>query len=202
MPRPLRSWTSPTYRTLDSLLLAWCLLWVVTGVLTGRAVWALTDLGDTLERSGRAIDEAGAALEGLADVPVVGDATGEVGAQVRARAQDVVVSAQRARDDVQRLALLLGGAVALLPTTPLVAVYLPARLRFARDVADTRRAVDSEPREAVDAWLAQRAVAHLPLAALRDFTATPLADARAGRHDALAAAELARLGLRRPAPRR
>ena len=202
MPPRSRGWTSPTYRTLDALLAFWCVFWVVVGVLTGRAVWRLTELGDTLERSGVAIDEAGQALEGLGELPVVGDTTGEVGGEVRARAQDVVASARQARDDVQRLAFLLGGAVALLPTAPLLAVYLPGRLRFGRDVADVRRAAASEPAEAVDAWLAHRALVHLPLEALRRATPTPLADAREGRYADLAGAELARLGLRRSAPDR
>lgn len=202
MPSRSRGWTSPTYRTLDALLAFWCVFWVVVGVLTGRAVWRLTDLGDTLERSGQAIDEAGQALQGLGELPVVGDTTGEVGGEVRARAQDVIASARQARDDVQRLAFLLGGAVALLPTAPLLAVYLPGRLRFGRDVADVRRAAAAEPAEAVDAWLAQRALVHLPLETLRRATPTPLADAREGRYADLAAAELARLGLRRSAPER
>lgn len=197
MPRPSLGWTSPTYRTLDSLLAFWCVFWIVVGVLTGQAVWRLSDLGDTVERSGQAIDEAGQALQGLGDLPVVGDTTGDVGGEVRARAQDVVASAQQARDDVQRLAFLLGGAVALVPTAPLVALYLPARLRFARDVREVRRAAATEPPEAVDTWLGQRALVHLPLTRLRTFTPTPLVDAREGRYADLAAAELDRLGLRR-----
>jgi len=181
----------------DGLLLLWCVFWLVVGGLVGRAVWQLTAVGDTVSRSGMAIDDAGEALQSLGDLPFVGESTGRLGDEVRARAADVVASAAEAQDDVRRLAILTGGAVALLPTAPVLALVVPARLRARRDAQDVQRALATDGREAVEAYLATRALATLPLATLRHYTPTPLRDAHEGRHAALASAELARLGLRR-----
>ena len=190
-------------RTLDGLLLVWCLFWLVLGLAVGRELWQLSALGDTVGRTGVALDEAGQAVESLARLPLVGETTGRLGREVRETAAEVQVRAAEARGGAQRLAVLVGVAVALAPTVPVAAVYLPLRWRRVRDVRDVRQALAAPPeeREALDAYLAARAVAHVPYARLRQFTPTPLQDARDGRHAALAEAELSRLGLRRAALR-
>jgi hypothetical protein len=199
--RPVRDrslgWRATRHRAASALLALWCLLWLGLGVLTGRAVWQLTELGDGVRSSGLAVDEAGQALQELGDLPVVGGTASRVAGEVRERAGEVVARGEQTRGAVQRVALVLGVAVAVLPTAPLLALSLPARLRFQRDVRAVREAMATEPPDAVEAYLAGRALAHLPLPALRRYTPTPLADARDGRHAALAAAELARLGLSR-----
>ena len=52
----------------------------------------------------------------------------------------------------------------------------------------------------VDEVLARRALVHLPYRRLREISDDPIADLRAGRHEALAAAELEWFGLAVPTP--
>lgn len=75
-------------------------------------------------------------------------------------------------------------------------LYLPARLRWRRDVAATMaslRTVDS----AVEGCLARRMLAVLPCSALRRSAADLRGDVRRGELRSMADAELARPGLRR-----
>lgn len=111
----------------EGALAVWCTLWLVLGIWTGYEVWQLAALSDTVAASGRTLDQAGAALESLDSVPVVGDETAELGSSVRANAGDIVESAQSAEASVRRLSILLGLAVALLPSVPVLVVYLLAR---------------------------------------------------------------------------
>lgn len=188
-----------TVRALDGLAVFWVVLWLVVGVWTGATMWQLSHLGDTVADSGRALDDAGRAVEAVADVPLVGDQASELAARVRATASDVQTQGEESRDAVRRLSVLLGLSVAVIPTTPLLGVYAPLRLARARDAAAVRRALDSGA-PGLDAHLATRAVRHLPLPRLLAVTDDPVRDLRDRRFRALADAELRRLGLGRPAP--
>jgi len=109
------------------VIATWCALWLVVGVWTGYELWQLSDLGVTVAGSGRALDSAGSALESLAPVPVVGDRTAELGAEVRANAAQIVDDAGEARGSMRRLAVLLGLAVSLVPSTPVLALHVAVR---------------------------------------------------------------------------
>jgi hypothetical protein len=83
---------------------------------------------------------------------------------------------------------------------PLLALYVPLRLGWRRDRRAIRLAVarwDGDP--GLEAFLAQRALSHLPFEELRDLAY----DGTEGSPESseLAAAELRRLGLERPARR-
>ncbi len=180
----------------DALTAFWLLLWLVVGVLIGIQVWSLSSVSSTARSSARAVDDAGRALQGLSGLPLVGQQTAEVGNQMRAAAHDVRVSAAQTRTDVRRLSVLLGFSVALVPATPLIALYLPgrwARRRRLREIEAALKQHGLDPR--LEAYLAHRAVHELGYADLSAVSSDPVADLREGRHRALAEAELARLGL-------
>ncbi len=186
----------PGLRLLDGLVLLWVALWVVLGVSTGYEIRQLTSVSDSAEASALAADRAGEALQSLRGLPFVGDDAGELGDEVRAAAQEVSADAAETRVTVKRLGVLLGTAIALLPLTPVLWSYLPARLARRRDVGALRRRLASEPPdEGITAYLAHRAVDRLPYQHLRALTDDPVGDLSAGRHDVLARAELDRLGL-------
>lgn len=185
-----------TIRLLDGLALAWCVAWLVVGGWVGAELWQLADLGDTLARSGSALDSSGRALQELRGIPLIGETPGRIGDQVRATAADVVVQGGEARASARRLAVLLGLTVALLPLTP-VLLYLPLRLRAGRDRRQVRDLVSGLDEREVDAHLARRALQEVPYPELLRTTATPEGDFAAGRHRPLADLELVRLGLRR-----
>ncbi|MGY1669143.1 hypothetical protein [Geodermatophilus sp. SYSU D00710] len=183
-------------RLLDGLVLAWVVLWMVLGAWTGHEIGQLTSVSDAAEASSRAADRAGDALQSLRDLPIVGGDAGDLGDEVRAAAQEVAADAAETRVTVRRIGMLVGVVVALLPQTPVLWSYLPRRLaRRADDGALERRLSSVTVDEALTAYLAHRAVHRLPYRRLRTLTHDPVGDLGAGRHDALARAELDRLGI-------
>jgi hypothetical protein len=103
---------------------AWCVLWVVVGVWTGYELWQLGELGGAVAETGRALGNAGDALEGLSGTPLVGDRTEELGAQVASSSADIVAQAEGARGSLRQLAVLLGLTVSLVPSVPAVVLLL------------------------------------------------------------------------------
>jgi len=101
----------------------WVALWLLVGVWTGVEVWRLSELTMTVADSGRALDEAGTALQSLRRVPLVGGEAAELGTQVRQNGVDVVAGAAEAQGSFRRLAVLLGVTIAFVPTVPVVAMY-------------------------------------------------------------------------------
>ena len=100
---------------------------------------------------------------------------------------------------MRRLGAVVGTLIAIVPSVPLLFLYLPGRLA---ELGDRRRILgrlrdDGDP--AIEELLATRAVAHLPYRALLEITPDPVEDLRAGRHVPLADAELRRLRLPRTA---
>ena len=106
---------------------AWCALWLVVGVWTGYELWQLGELGGAVAETGRALGSAGDALEGLGGTPLVGDQTEELGAQVKQSSADIVTQAQGAQGSLRQLAVLLGLAVALVPSVPAVGLLVLSR---------------------------------------------------------------------------
>jgi hypothetical protein len=178
-------------RLLDGLVLLWVVLWVVLGAWTGHEIRQLTSVSDSAEASALAAHRAGEALQSLRDLPLVGEDAGELGDEVQAAAREVSANATESRVTVERLGVLLGSAIALLPLTPVLWSYLPARLTRQADAGALRqRLASAPPDDGLTAYLARRAVDRL----LHALTDDPVSDLNAGRHDLLARAELDRLG--------
>ncbi len=99
---------------------------------------------------------------------------------------------------MRRLGALVGALIAIVPSLPLLWLYLPGRVA---EEDDRRRILgrlrDGDP--AIEELLATRAVVHLPYRQLLAITPDPAEDLRAGRHRQLADAELSRLRLDRGA---
>lgn len=181
---------------MDAVAAFWLVLWLVIGALTGYEIWQLSRLSDTAEVSAQAVDRAGEALQSLSELPLVGDRPGELGTQTRDAAADVSASAARTRQDVHRLSILLGVAIFLIPSSPVLGLYVPLRMRHRRDVsALTHRVAAGRDDPALQAYLAHRALANMTYAELLDVSDHPTQDVAQGRHGALAEAELRRLGL-------
>lgn len=195
-----RGTSRSTLRLLDALALAWCAVWLALGIWVGRELWQLAGLGETLARSGSALDSSGRALQELREIPIIGQTPGRIGDQVRATAADVVTQGNEATGSARRLAVLLGLTVALLPLTPAL-LYLPLRLRAGRDRREVRDLLSRLDEREVDAHLARRALQEVPYPDLLRATATPERDFAAGRHRPLADLELSRLGLGRAGDR-
>ena len=174
-------------RALDAALVAWVLAWCVLGLWVGREVHRLGGVTSSVRGVGGAVVDAGDAISRLRGVPLVGGAVAGPGRRIAAAGQAAQASADDARAGADRLAWLLGLSVALIPTLPVLAVFLPPRIALERD----RRAA----RAVGDELLARRALVHLPLHRLAKVSRDPLGDLERGDVAALAAAERERLGL-------
>jgi len=121
-----------TVRLLDGALVFWVVLWLVVGTWSGCLIWQLTALSASTVESGRSLAVAADALTNLGSVPVVGDASKDFGRRIGATAAQVVDAGQQADRSIRGLAVLIGLAVALGPSAPVLVFYLPARLRLRR----------------------------------------------------------------------
>ena len=179
-------------RRLNVFFLVWAAFWIAIAVYTAHEVESLRTFSHTVVKAGVATESTGRALAAISHLPFVGGRIGSLAAQASAAGASARASGAATATTVDRLAVLLGIAIALIPTVPLLALYLPLLVSWRRDRRAVRNAVarwDGEPE--LEAFLAQRAIGHLPFEELRKNPS----DAE------LAAAELRRLGLGRPARR-
>jgi hypothetical protein len=181
----------------DLMLLGWAALWVVVGLAVAREVRGLAEVSDTAATVGRATITVG---ETIRDLPLVGDSLADPGEQIQAAGREAVTSAGEARDSANTLGTLLGLSIALIPSLPVLLLYLPGRVSGARERRALARVVARGREPWVDELLARRALVHLPYRRLRRVSEDPLADLRAGRHAALASAELEWFGVESKKP--
>jgi hypothetical protein len=187
-------------RRLNVALAIWALFWIGIAAYTAYEVAALRTLGHTVVKAGAATESTGHALAAVGHLPFVGGQISNLAAQAIAAGASARASGAATAASIDRLAVLLGIAIALIPTVPLLALYVPLRLGWRRDRNAVRRAVARWDGElGLEAFLAQRALAHLPFEELREigYDGTPGSPSNAE----LAAAELRRLGLDGPARR-
>lgn len=145
------------------------------------------DVGDAGDRMGR--------------VPLLGEDLASPFGSVSTRLDQLVADAQSQAAAIDRLATLVGAVVLLVPVLAVLAVWLPARLRFARQARATRRLLAAGADLELFAW---RALVNQPLASVARTSADPAGDLRRGRRDvveALAAMELRSYGVRGPGRR-
>jgi hypothetical protein len=101
----------------------WVAVWIGLGIWTGYEVQNLRSLSDTVVKSGSAMRTTGGALEGLSVIPFVGDDVGRVGREVTAAGVSAEQSGRSSESTVDRLAILIGIAVGLIPTVPVLVLY-------------------------------------------------------------------------------
>lgn len=178
------------------VLIAWLGAWLVVGALTAVRIRELTQVSNTLVRSGEALDRAGVALQAVGELPVVGQRTRQLGAEVRATAGEIQRTGAASRRTVAWLSVLLGLAIALIPTSPIVGAYVQERLSLTHQRRAIRSALAAPERHPpLERFLAHRAVQNLPFDVLIAVSADPWGDLAQGSYRHLANAELTRLGL-------
>lgn len=118
----------------DVALVFWTVVWLVVGVLVYRDVRAMTELSDPIVDAAAALEETAQGLSQIDDIPFVGEIANlpRIEQRVRVAASSARASANESRDHVSRLAWLLGGAIALVPTLPLLALWIPVRRDWRR----------------------------------------------------------------------
>jgi len=184
-------------RLLDAVAVAWIALWVVLAVLVAREVRDLQGISDTVVTAGVAVEDTGALVRSLGSIPFVGDRVSEVAAQVEEAGRSAQLSGADSRDSTEDLAVLLGLSIGLIPTLPLLGLYLPLRLTWTREARAVRRALRRSPGDPrLTEFLARRAAATFPYDRLLEVSDNPYRDLEEGRYAALAQLELTRLGVR------
>ena len=187
-------------RLLNVAIAVWAAFWIAIAAYTAYEVSELRALSQTVVKAGVAMESTGHALVGVSHIPFVGGRIAHLAAQTIAAGASARASGASTGTTIDQLAVLLGIAIGLIPTVPLLALYVPLRVSWRRDRRAVRQAVaqwDGEP--GLEAFLAQRALAHLSFQELRGLGYDGTDDAAANAE--LAAAELRRLGLAR-SPRR
>ena len=181
------------------------LLWVV---FWGNIVWQLfqflagfAEAGRTIRAGGQNMVQSGRDLgDSLAGLPLVGS-------QVRDLARDAFAGAGRPLSDfgtqleqfIFVVAAVLALLLALVTLGPWLNRYLPWRWARLRRVRAAHRAIRTAPDvgdDSIERALAMRAFTRLDYSTLLEYTPDPFGDWVSGRHDRLARAELASVGLR------
>lgn len=183
----------------DGLVIAWIVFWLVIGVRVYGEVRDVGKISSSVERVGSAISDTGSALSSLSGVPVIGDQLAKPAGPISEAGDAAQLSARKSRSSAQDLSVLLALTIALAPTLPMLLLYLPDRIEVDRDRRAVARAAAGGVTAELAELLARRAAVHLPLHQLRDVSDNPYADIAAGDFDALALAELRRIGVR-PGP--
>lgn len=185
----------------DVATVIWVALW-------GTVAWQLfqfladfAEAGRTIRSGGQGMIQSGRDLgESLAGVPLVGQ-------QLRDVARDAFAGAgtplsefgMQLEQFIVVIAVVLALLLALVTLIPWLSRYVPWRWERLRRTRAGHRAIRTAPAATADQVqeaLALRAVARLDYATLLEFSPDPLGDWATGRHDRLARAELASVGLR------
>ena len=183
----------------DLILIVWTVSWVFIGLAVAHEVRGLADLSDTVTKVGGAVEESASAIKSFEQVPLVGDRLAEPSDRIGEAGRSAQESGRSSRESVENLSVLLGLSIALIPSLPLVFLYVPWRTAVVRERAAIRSAMRGGPDPGLEEYLARRAAEHLPFHRLRSISPNPWRELDEGRCGRLAAAELERLGLRREA---
>lgn len=185
----------------DLATLAWTLLW-------GGIVWQLYQFLAGFAEGGRTIRAAGQnVIHGGRDLGDLMAGLPFVGAQLRDTARDTFSELGQPLSDfgteVERfilvVAVVLALILALVTIRPWLTRYLPWRWQRLQSMRAAHRVIRLTPTAAspaVEHALALRAVTRLDYQRLLEYTPDPFGDWATGRHDRLARAELASVGLR------
>jgi len=185
----------------DLATLAWVLFW-------GNLAWQLFQLLAGFAQAGRTIHSGGQTMirggrdlgESLSGIPLLGEGASDV---VRKAFAGAGAPLSQFGTDLEQFILIVATVLtllfALVTLGPWLARYLPWRWERLRRVRAAHRVIRTAPkvgRVQIERALAMRAVTRLDYSTLLEYTPDPLGDWAKGRHDRLARAELASVGLR------
>jgi hypothetical protein len=120
-------WAPPSKAFLTLLggfVVVWTVVWIFMGIWTKHEVQTLRQLSNTVIQSGGAVKQTGDALQGLRSIPFVGGDVARIGRQVSVAGVNARRSGRSSRTAVDNLASLLGVAIALVPTIPMIALLV------------------------------------------------------------------------------
>jgi hypothetical protein len=188
-----------TVRWIDIGVIVWVVVWVALGVLLWHDIRAQTQLGGDVIKVGAAVKDTGQALGVVGGLPLIGGSIGDFATKIETLGAEVAASGVDSQASIQRIAVVAGLGVGILPAAMILFLYLPVRISWRRFVGPVAAALPGSAGDpAFEQYLARRAIDTLPWDRLRALSGDPWQAIAAGDYRALADAELARLGLRRP----
>ncbi|HYF28203.1 MAG TPA: hypothetical protein VD931_20835 [Baekduia sp.] len=183
---------------IDVVLVVWVVAWGALGIAVAGEVRGLRQLSETVADVGQAARETGQVLGALEDVPLVGGTVGEAAREVDDAGRSAIESARRSRESVDDLQWMLGLFLAVVPSIPVLGLYVPLRVAAARERRALARLVRERRHDPVlRHLLAQRALLTTPYRHLEQADEDPVVAAREEHLDLLADEELRRLGVSR-----
>src|SRR4051794_8781350 len=110
----------------DALVATWVVVWALAGWTAGRALDRVSEVTHSAEGASAAVVRTGESIRDV-DVPVVGTVLKDAGDEVVAAGHAAQAQARDSGSSVRKASILLGLAVFLVPTLPLLLTYGPAR---------------------------------------------------------------------------
>ena len=176
----------------DLLFVIWLVMWVSIGLVVHDGTMALAGPGRQTDASASALAsqlrDAGGRLD---DVPLIGDEVASPFDKAADASDGLAAAGRSSVRAVERLALVLGLSMALIPILVVMAFYLPGRLRFIREATAGLAFIDSA--DDLDLF-ALRALANQPMRKLAKVSGDPAGDWR--RRDPVIVRRLAELELK------
>lgn len=185
----------------DVATLAWVVLWGSIAWQLYEGLAGFAEAGRVIRSGGETMIDGGRSLgDALAGVPFVGEGLRDAARNAFSGAgtplSDFGTSVEQF---ILLVSLVLAFLLALVTLGPWLTRYVPWRWERVRRTRAGHRAIRRAPSVGaaqVEEALAMRALARLDYATLLEYTPDPIGDWAEGRHDRLARAELASVGLR------
>lgn len=188
----------------DAIVAAWSAAWLLAGIEIYRLVISLQRLADGITGAGRQIDGIISAFSSSIPpgIPLISSFFDQVSTSLeQSSGRPLIALGGQVHGDVATLAWVMAVAVAAPPLLIVTGLYLARRWRQAQELGAAHAFVTTAFADgsgaAATALLAYRAVTTLSFAQLMRASRDPVGDLVNGRHEALAAAQLAQLGLSR-----
>jgi hypothetical protein len=184
---------------LDVVLVVWVAIWIWLGTALGGEVAGLRRLSGTIAQVGTAVVQSGQLLSSFQGLPLVGSKVGSTARQIEKSGHSAVTSARVSRESASHLSWMLALAIAVIPSTPVLGLYLPARLiaiRERRTLARLWQVYGDDPD--FHRLLARRALSDIPYTRLATAAGVdPWKAYDDGHYAGLVSAELDRWGISR-----
>jgi hypothetical protein len=198
--RVLRIPATSRFAAPDLVVAAWAVLWVALAIAVVQSTRDVAKLGGTVSQTGTAVSQVGGLIN---DIPLIPDNVSSASSSVQAAGASAQANGAQGEDAANRLGIYLGIAIALIPSVPILGLYLPVRIARVRERRVAQRALalhghDPQYQE----FLARRALEKLQYEDIMAVSAHPWDDLNHGRFAALASAELHRLEIYQRLPER
>ena len=106
----------------DLVVVAWAVLWVAVALAVVQNTRDVAKLGGTVSQTGSAVNQIGGLI---GDIPLLPSDVSGASGSVQAAGASAEVNGTEGQDAANRLGIYLGLAIAILPSVPIIGLYLP-----------------------------------------------------------------------------